>query len=86
MEVSLKVKVTSLKKRILGSRNWRLIVCTEGYVVSDVEEPLQALTPLLTTIVIIATVPGPRLLPVSPFRVIRIVIIGGEGRVHLARV
>ena len=53
---------------------------------SDVGEPLQVLTPLLTMIVIIAITPGPGLLLMSPFRVIRIIIIGKEMRVQLARV
>ena len=84
-EVSLEVEVTFLMKRILGLCSWRLIVYVEGYVVSDIEEPLRVLTPLLTMIMIIATIPSP-LLPMIPFRVIRIVIIGGERRVCLTRI
>ena len=84
-EVSLEVKVTSRMKKILGACNWRLIVYEGGYAASDVEQPLQVLTPLLVMIVILAISQGPELLLVYPFRVIRIVIIGGEGRVHLAR-
>ena len=85
-EVSLEVDVTSCMKRILGACNWRLIVYEGGYVASDVGHPLQVLAPLLMMIVILAIGPGPRLLLVSPFRVIRIIIIGGEGRVCLTKV
>ena len=85
-EVSLEVEVTFLMKRILGLCSWRLIVYVEGYVVSDIEEPLRVLTLLLTMIMIIATIPSPGLLPMIPFRVIRIVIIGSKRRVHLARI
>ena len=53
---------------------------------SDVEQPLQVLTPLLVVIVILAIDQGPGLLLVSPSGVIRIVIIGGEGKVRLARI
>ena len=84
-EVSLEVEVTFLMKRILGLCSWRLTVYAEDYAVSDIEEPLQVLTSLLMMIMIIAIVPSPGLLLMSPFHVIRIVIIGGEGRVHLAR-
>ena len=84
-EVSLEVEVTSLMKRILGVCNWRLIICEEGYAVRDVGQPLQVLTPLLVMIVILAIIQGPGLLPVSLFLVIKIVIIGGERRVRLAR-
>ena len=48
---------------------------------SDVGELHQVLAPLLMMIVIIAIAPGPGLLPVSPFYVIKITIIGGEGKV-----
>ena len=85
-EVSLEVEVTSLMKRILGACNWRLTICEGGYTVSDVREPLQVLALLLMMIVIIAIALGPGLLPMSPFRVIKIIIIGGEGRVCLAKV
>jgi len=71
----LTVVFSSCERRILGACNWRLTVYKGGYVASDVEQPLQVLTPLLVMIVILE----------YPFRVIRIVIIGGEGRVHLAR-
>ena len=53
---------------------------------SDVEQPLQVLTPLLVVIVILAIDQGPGLLLVSTSGVIRIVIIGGEGKVRLARI
>ena len=53
---------------------------------SDVKGPLRVLTLVLTMIMIITTVLGPGLLPVSPFCAIRIVIIDGERRVCLARV
>ena len=85
-EVSLKVEVTFLMKRILGACNWRLTVCEGGYTVSDVGEPLQVLALLLMMIVIIAITLGSGLLLVSHFRVIKIIIIGGEGRVRLAKV
>ena len=85
-KVSLEVEVTSLMKRILGVCNWRLTVYEEGYTVSNVGKPFQVLTPLLKMIMIIIIAPSPRLLPVSPFRVIRIVIIGEEGRFRLAKV
>ena len=48
---------------------------------SDVGEPLQVLAPLLMMIVIIAIALALGLLLVSPFCVIRITIIGEEGRV-----
>ena len=85
-EVSLEVEVTSLMKKILEACNWRLTICEGGYTTSDTGEPLQVLALLLMTIVMIATGPGLGLLLVSPFRVIRITIIGGEGRVHLTKV
>ena len=85
-EVNLKVEVTSLMKRILRACNWKLTVYEGGYATSDVEQPLQVLVPLLMMIVILAIGPGPRLLPMSAFRVIRIIIIGGEGRVRLTKV
>ena len=85
-EVSLEVEVISLMKRILGVCNWRLTVYEEGYTVSNVGKPLQVLTPLLKMIMIIVIAPSPRLLPGSPFRVIRIIIIGEEGRFRLAKV
>jgi len=85
-EVNLEVEVTSLMKRILGACNWRLTVYEGGYTVSDVKEPLQVLAPLLMMIVIIAIALGSGLLPMSPFHVIKIIIIGGEGRVRLAKV
>ena len=77
---NLEVGVTSLMKITLEACNWRLTVCKGGYATSDVGEPLQVLAPLLMMIVIIAIALGLGLLPVSPFRVIRITIIGGEGR------
>ena len=80
------MEVTFLKKRILRACNWKLTVYEGGYATSDVEQPLQVLAPLLMMIVILAIGTGPRLLPVSPFRVIRIIIIGGEGRVRLTKV
>ena len=85
-EVSLEVEVTLLMKRILGLCSWRLTIYAEDYAVSNIEEPLQVLTSLLMMIMIIAIVPSPGLLPMSPFRVIRIVIIGSKRRVHLARI
>ena len=85
-EVNLMVEVTSLMKRILRACNWKLTVYEGGYATSDVEQPLQVLVPLLMMIVILAIGPSPRLLPMSPFRVIRIIIIGGEGRVRLTKV
>ena len=86
VRASLEVEATSRMKRILGACNWRLIVYERGYVASDVGQPLQVLAPLLMMIVILAIDQGPGLLLVSPSGVIRIVIIGGEGRVRLARV
>ena len=53
-EVSLEVEVTSFMKRTLGACNWRLTVYEEGYAMSDIEQPLQVLTPLLVMIVILA--------------------------------
>ena len=53
---------------------------------SDVGELHQVLAPLLMMIVIIAIAPGPGLLPVSLFCVIKITIIGKEGRVRLVKV
>ena len=85
-EVGLKVEVTSFMKRILGACNWRLTIYEGGYATSDVEQPLQVLAPLLMMIVILAIGSSPGLLPVSPFGVIRIIIIGGEGRVGLTKV
>ena len=85
-EVSLEVEVISLMKRILGAYNWRLTVYKGGYVVSDVEQPLQVLASLLMMIVILAIGPDPGLLLASHFCVIRIIIIGGEGRVYLPKV
>ena len=84
-EVSLEVDVTSCMKRILGACNWRLIVYEGGYVASDVGHPLQVLAPLLMMIVTIVISPGPRLLPVIPFHMIRITIIGKDGRVRLTK-
>ena len=85
-EVNLEVEVTFRMKRTLGACNWRLTICEGCYAVSDVEQPLQVLTPLLVVIVILAIDQGPGLLLVSTSGVIRIVIIGGEGRVRLARI
>ena len=85
-EVNLEVEVTFLMKRILEACNWRLTICEGGYAASDVGEPLQVLALLLMTIVMIATDPGLGLLLVSLFRVIRITIISGEGRVRLTKV
>ena len=79
---NLKVVVTSLMKRTLGACNWRLTVCEGGYATNDIGERLQVLAPLLMMIMIIAIGPGPGLLPVSPFYVIKITIIGGEGKVR----
>jgi len=53
---------------------------------SNVEQPFQALTPLLVMIVILAISQGPGLLPVNHSRVIRIVIIGEAGGVRLTKV
>ena len=78
---NLKVVVTSLMKRTLGACNWRLTVCEGGYATNDIGERLQVLVLLLMMIMIIAIGPGPGLLPVSPFYVIKITIIGGEGKV-----
>ena len=65
---------------------WALLgLGCDSYAVSDVGQPPQVLTPLLVMIVILAIGQGPGLLLVSPFRVIRIIIIGREGRVCLAR-
>ena len=80
------MEVTSLMKRILGACNWRLTIYEGGYAASDEEQPFQVLAPLLMMIVIIAIGLGPGLPPVSPFRVIRIIIIGGKGRVRLTKV
>ena len=85
-EVSLEVEVTCLMKRILGACNCRLTIYKGGYVASDVKQTLQVLAPLLIMIVIIAIGLSPGLLPVSPFRVIRVIIIGREGRVRLTKV
>ena len=84
-EVNLKVEVTSLMKRILKACNWKLTVYEGGYATSDVEQPLQVLAPLLMMIVTIVIGPGPRLLPLIPFHVIRITIIGRDGRVRLTK-
>ena len=71
--------------KILRAYNLRLTVCEGNYAASNVGEPLQVLAPLLMMIVTIVISPGPRLLPVIPFHVIRITIIGKDGRVRLTK-
>ena len=83
---NLEVGVMSLMKKTLGACYWRLTVYEGGYAASNVGELLQVLAPLLMMIVIIATAPGLRLLPMSLFRVMRITIIGREGGVCLVKV
>ena len=82
-EVSLKVEVTPLMKRILGACNWRLPIYERAYAA---EQPLQVMDPLLMMIVILAIGRGPGLLLANSFHVIKIIIIGGEGKVCLAKV
>ena len=69
-----------------NTRSMQLEIDHLCYAMSDVGEPLRVLTPLLTMIVIIVIAPNPGLLLVSPFHVIRIIIIGKERKVCLARV
>ena len=83
---SLKARVTSLMRRILEACSWRLTIFVGDYAVSDGEGLPQILTLLLMMIEMVATGLGPGLLPVSPFRTIRIVITSGGVRVHLAKV
>ena len=82
---NLEVVVTSLMKKTLRACNWRLTICEGSYAVSDIGEPLQVMAPFWMMIVIKAIAPGLGLFLVSPFRVIKITIIGRERRVHLTR-
>ena len=83
---NLKMGVTSLMKRILDACNWKLTICKGDYAASDVEELLQVLTLLLMMIEIIATGLGQGLLSANLFHVMRITIIGREGKVRLTKV
>jgi len=84
--VSIEAGVTSLMKRILEACSWRLTACGEGYAASNGERLLQALTLLLMTMGMAAISLGQGLLPMSLFRMMRIVIITVGIRVHLAKV
>ena len=83
---SLEAGVTSLTRRTLEALSWRLTVFARGYTASDEEGLLPILTLLLKMTEMVATGPGPGLLPMSPFCMMRTVIISREVRVHLAKV
>ena len=83
---SLEAEVTSLTRRIPEACSWRLTVFVEGYAVSDEEGLPRILTLLLMTKEMVATGPGPGLLPVSLFYTMKTVTINGGVRVHLAKV
>ena len=83
---SLEVGVTSLIKRILEACSWRLTVCGGGYVASDGERLIQALTLLQIMMGMVVIGLGQGLLLVSLFPMMRITIISVGIRVHLAKV
>ena len=64
---NLEAGVTSLMRRTPEACSWRLNIFAGGYAVSDGEGLPHILTPLLMMMEMVATGPGPRLLPVSPF-------------------
>ena len=83
---SLEEGVTSPTRRIPRACNWRLIVFIEGYGENDEEGLPQILTLLLRTKGMVATSPSPRLLPVSLFRMMKIVTTNGGVRVRRTKV
>ena len=83
--VSLEAKATSLTRRIPEACSWRLTVFAEGYAASDEEELPQILTLFLTIREMVATGPGPRLILVSLFHTMTIIMNGGV-RFHPAKV
>ena len=85
-KASLEVGVTSLMKRIPEACSWRLTIFVGGYAASDGEGLIQVLTLLLMMMEMVAIGPGLGLLPISLFRMMRIVITSEGVRVHLAKV
>ena len=83
---SLEVGVTCLMERILGTCSWRLTIYEGSYAVGNEEGLLQVRSLLLMMIGTTVTGLDQRLLLVSLFHAMRIAIIRGEVRVHLAKV
>ena len=83
---NLKVRVTSLMKRVLEACSWRSTVCEGGYVANDGERLLQALALLLMTMgmTVISLGQGPLL--VSLFHMMRIAIMSVEAKARLLEV
>ena len=83
---SLEAGATSLTRRIPEACSWRLTTFIEGYTAND-EEGLPRILNLLPMMrEMVATGPGPGLLPMSLFRTMKTIITNEGVKVHLAKV
>ena len=83
---SLEVGVTYPMRRIPEACSWRLIVFARGYAVSDEEGLPRILTLLLMMREMVIVGPGPGLLPVSLFCMMKTITTNGGVRVPFAMV